>query len=92
MSQGRALTGACSCGRNRYIVEVPHESTDAAQVLFDNSHNQRKSQKFSTPYASDLTLCAIPDNPIRPLTSLPDLRLAENSSVLVPVSHLRPLR
>lgn len=62
MSKERALTGACSCGRNRYIIEVPHDSADVAQVLFDNSHNQRKFRALYARVAFMGLLSATADN------------------------------
>lgn len=44
MSRERPLSGGCSCGRNRYTIQIPADSTDIAQVFFDNSGAHRKSQ------------------------------------------------
>jgi hypothetical protein len=38
-----AFHGACSCGRNRYTIEVPQASSQFAQVFFDNSSSSRES-------------------------------------------------
>jgi hypothetical protein len=35
MSGGRPLRGACSCGRNHYVVNL--ESTEGSHVFFDDS-------------------------------------------------------
>jgi len=40
----RALRGSCSCGRNRYVIEIPQSSTEGAQIVFDNSNLQRRLQ------------------------------------------------
>lgn len=41
MDPEHALRGACACGRNRYIVEVPRGSTQLAEVLFDTTRMTR---------------------------------------------------
>ncbi len=44
MSRERPIRGACSCGRNRYLVEVPPNSDDGdvAQVLFETRSDHRQ--------------------------------------------------
>ncbi|KAI0603317.1 hypothetical protein F4775DRAFT_23907 [Biscogniauxia sp. FL1348] len=39
-SSHRALRGSCHCGRNQYIVQIPNNTSEAAQILFasDASH------------------------------------------------------
>jgi len=44
MSRERPLRGGCSCGRNTYIIEVPPNSTEIAQVFFDKGSSHRRSQ------------------------------------------------
>ncbi|KAF2401913.1 hypothetical protein EJ06DRAFT_555533 [Trichodelitschia bisporula] len=44
------LHGACSCGRNIYVVDVPRASTQRAQVLFDNSSQTRR--QFASPFTA----------------------------------------
>ncbi|KAI9794079.1 MAG: hypothetical protein M1816_006704 [Peltula sp. TS41687] len=44
MSRQRPLRGACSCGRNRYTVEVPQESNEIAQIFFDSGSDHRRHQ------------------------------------------------
>lgn len=36
------VRGSCSCGRNTYIVEIPDNSKQLAQVFFDNSSSNRR--------------------------------------------------
>ncbi|KAF2666619.1 hypothetical protein BT63DRAFT_427054 [Microthyrium microscopicum] len=38
------LHGQCACGRNQYIITVPEQSTQLAQVVFDNSSHARRLQ------------------------------------------------
>ncbi|KAK5990091.1 hypothetical protein PT974_08355 [Cladobotryum mycophilum] len=41
MSGSRPLRGGCQCGRNRYIIAVPQDGVQGAQVLFNTeSHHQ----------------------------------------------------
>ncbi|KAF7544735.1 hypothetical protein G7Z17_g9716 [Cylindrodendrum hubeiense] len=35
MTSLRPLRGGCQCGRNRYIIAIPHDSHSEAQVLFN---------------------------------------------------------
>ena len=44
MSAGQLqpLQGACSCGRNQYVIEAPQSTTEMAQVYFDNGHVHRE--------------------------------------------------
>ncbi|KAH7162471.1 hypothetical protein B0J13DRAFT_615109 [Dactylonectria estremocensis] len=35
MTSLRPLRGGCQCGRNRYIIGIPHDSRSEAQVLFN---------------------------------------------------------
>ena len=44
MSRERTLQGACSCGRNEYVVVIPEDSTNDAEVFFDNSSEHRMSE------------------------------------------------
>ncbi|EOO03050.1 hypothetical protein UCRPA7_1451 [Phaeoacremonium minimum UCRPA7] len=50
MSSHHPLRGGCSCGRNKYIIEIPEGATDSAQVLFDTDSSRRNSQ--ATPLAA----------------------------------------
>lgn len=36
MSSLRSLRGGCHCGRNSYIIQVPQDANDTAQVLFNS--------------------------------------------------------
>ncbi|KAI1490844.1 hypothetical protein F5X96DRAFT_694044 [Biscogniauxia mediterranea] len=40
-SSYRALRGSCQCGRNQYIVQIPNNTSEAAQVLFDSDASHR---------------------------------------------------
>lgn len=42
MSELRPLRGGCQCGRNRYIIAVPNEYLNEAQVLFNTDPEHRK--------------------------------------------------
>ncbi|MCJ1361816.1 hypothetical protein MMC16_000916 [Acarospora aff. strigata] len=42
MSRARPLRGACSCGRNQYLIIVPKDATEHARVLFDDSSEHRR--------------------------------------------------
>jgi len=42
------LHGACSCGRNTFII-IPSPTTFTAQILFDESANQRRTQSIPFP-------------------------------------------
>jgi len=37
------MRGGCTCGRNSYIIEVPPNDTEVAQVIFDKSNVHRRS-------------------------------------------------
>ncbi|KAI1433974.1 hypothetical protein GGR50DRAFT_665440 [Xylaria sp. CBS 124048] len=37
------LRGSCRCGRNQYSVQVPKDSSNSAQVIFDSDSNHRMS-------------------------------------------------
>ncbi|TEA19294.1 hypothetical protein C8034_v000756 [Colletotrichum sidae] len=49
-SSQRPLRGGCQCGRNRYIIDVPRESTERAQVLFHTDARHRVP--LATPLAA----------------------------------------
>jgi len=38
------MRGGCTCGRNSYIIEVPPNDTEVAQVVFDKSGSHHRSQ------------------------------------------------
>jgi hypothetical protein len=42
MSTLRPLRGGCQCGRNRYIIAVPQNGINEAQVLFNTEPAHRK--------------------------------------------------
>ncbi|CZR54782.1 uncharacterized protein PAC_04666 [Phialocephala subalpina] len=50
----RPLQGGCSCGRNKYIVYIPQNSTEGPTVYFDNGHHHRRSQ--ATPLSAWLRI------------------------------------
>jgi hypothetical protein len=39
----QTLHGACACGRNRYVVEIPAHQVDQAEVRYDNTSASRTS-------------------------------------------------
>lgn len=41
MTELRPLRGGCQCGRNRYIIAVPEDGLDEAQVLFNTEPEHR---------------------------------------------------
>jgi hypothetical protein len=47
MSTLRPLRGGCQCGRNRYIIAVPQNGINEAQVLFNTEPAHRKSELTS---------------------------------------------
>ncbi|KAK2762186.1 hypothetical protein FQN54_001195 [Arachnomyces sp. PD_36] len=40
----RYLRGSCSCGRNQYIISLPDDPVEDAEVFFDNSSDNRRTQ------------------------------------------------
>ncbi|EPE35415.1 Mss4-like protein [Glarea lozoyensis ATCC 20868] len=54
MASHRCLSGGCSCGRNKYTVTVPHDASQTAQVFFDSSSTNRRSQ--ATPLSAWLRI------------------------------------
>jgi hypothetical protein len=38
------LRGSCACGRNRYVVHIPHDAQQSAQILLDTSSHSRESR------------------------------------------------
>jgi len=44
MTHQHPLQGGCSCGRNRYTIQIPQDATERARVLFDSSAVARRSQ------------------------------------------------
>lgn len=35
------LRGSCACGRFRYVVEIPREEVEKAEVCYDNTSTSR---------------------------------------------------
>jgi hypothetical protein len=56
MSHERPLQGACSCGRNGYLILVPENATEKAQVYFDVSSENRMIRTDLLQRPSLLTL------------------------------------
>ncbi|KAF8852463.1 hypothetical protein BDZ45DRAFT_716950 [Acephala macrosclerotiorum] len=50
----RPLQGGCSCGRNKYIIQIPTNTSEVPQVFFDNGHHHRRSQ--ATPLSAWLRI------------------------------------
>ncbi|OAA67367.1 hypothetical protein ISF_03543 [Cordyceps fumosorosea ARSEF 2679] len=50
MSLMRPLRGACQCGRNRYLIHVPEDALQEAQVLFNTNASHQAS--LATPLAA----------------------------------------
>jgi hypothetical protein len=38
----QTLRGACACGRNRYVVEIPSKEIQSAELRYDNTSASRK--------------------------------------------------
>ncbi|KAH7037826.1 uncharacterized protein B0I36DRAFT_359466 [Microdochium trichocladiopsis] len=41
MGSQQLLRGSCFCGRNQYVIQIPKDSVESAQVLFDSSPGHR---------------------------------------------------
>ncbi|KAI1330365.1 hypothetical protein F5Y16DRAFT_362926 [Xylariaceae sp. FL0255] len=41
--QSKLLRGSCQCGRYQYVIDIPSESSDEAQIIFDCEASQRIS-------------------------------------------------
>lgn len=52
MSLLRPLRGGCHCGRNRYIIDVPENETELAQVIFNTDSLHRKLSLGISTYTS----------------------------------------
>ncbi|KAI1340458.1 hypothetical protein F5Y15DRAFT_40369 [Xylariaceae sp. FL0016] len=50
MADQTALRGSCHCGRNQYIIHVPSNSSESAQILFDTRVTHRVSS--ATPLSA----------------------------------------
>jgi len=44
MNNHQPLRGGCSCGRNQYMIVIPDDHRNQAQVYFDTSSDNRRSQ------------------------------------------------
>jgi hypothetical protein len=49
----QTLHGSCACGRNRYVVEVPKQQAELAEVRYDNTSASRKSHKTQQMLRND---------------------------------------
>lgn len=104
MSRERPLHGGCACGRNEYIIEMPPNAAERAQVIFDRGFGggtiYRTSPADLVPFLSRLPNMPRPfihhsQNMSRAdshLNSthplLPPLSLAPRPINLVPLNHL----
>ncbi|KAK0623241.1 hypothetical protein B0T14DRAFT_564626 [Immersiella caudata] len=63
MTIGRPLRGRCLCGRNRYIIAFPKNSTQLPQVLFNNNGGSPLSAYLRVPlqFYFSTTLPLFPD-------------------------------
>ncbi|KAK3494738.1 uncharacterized protein B0T23DRAFT_440263 [Neurospora hispaniola] len=69
MSFERPLRGGCQCGRNRYIIQFPQTTTQAAQVIFNSPPSQYISHasplaaflRVPLPWYHSTTLSFAPD-------------------------------
>jgi hypothetical protein len=43
----QTLHGACGCGRNRYVVEIPAEQGQRAEMRYDNTSASRMSAVYA---------------------------------------------
>jgi len=65
----RALRGSCACGRNRYIVEIPSQAEQLAELRYDNSSAARRHQatpltlwlRVPLPWFHSATFAHFPD-------------------------------
>lgn len=44
----QTLHGACACGRNRYVVEIPAQQGQLAELRYDNTSASRTSLLYSS--------------------------------------------
>ncbi|TKW56945.1 hypothetical protein CTA1_8027 [Colletotrichum tanaceti] len=76
----RALRGGCQCGRNSYIIDVPHGTTERAQVLF-HTDSMHKRPQAEADYIH-LTLASLRGEDLRDLEDLgliPEFEEAEEA-------------
>ncbi|RAL58548.1 hypothetical protein DID88_003996 [Monilinia fructigena] len=76
------LHGGCSCGRNKYIIEIPQNAVDGAQVFFDSSNVHRKSQ--AAPLSAWLHLT------LRPPNNMQNVISAVSAAPLYPTGRKKP--
>jgi hypothetical protein len=43
MADRQPLRGSCHCGRNQYIIQLPEDVSDHADIYFDSSRDSRTS-------------------------------------------------
>jgi hypothetical protein len=44
----QTLHGACACGRNRYVVEMPRQQMQQAELRYDNTSATRECFSANT--------------------------------------------
>ncbi|MCJ1248703.1 hypothetical protein MMC30_005922 [Trapelia coarctata] len=49
MPTEQVLPGACTCGRNRYVIVIPSDANDAAEVLFGNTSGDQQAHSSPLP-------------------------------------------
>ena len=54
MDQSEALIGACSCGRNHYFIQVPSNTEENLQVLYDDRAEHGILLSTDTDYYTDI--------------------------------------
>jgi hypothetical protein len=63
MYRQRPLEGGCSCGRNRYIIRIPQDTTEVPRVFFDSSHAHRKCLQLLNQQPKKLTSAKVAHKP-----------------------------
>jgi hypothetical protein len=48
MDEHEPLHGSCMCGRNEYLIRIPNDVTNHAQVYFDTDRDHRKLTSISS--------------------------------------------
>ncbi|KAL6713761.1 hypothetical protein ACLMJK_008253 [Lecanora helva] len=49
MEQGSQLSGACSCGRNHYIISIPAHPFESIQILYDDTAEHSRTLSLRVP-------------------------------------------
>jgi hypothetical protein len=96
----RTLHGACACGRNRYVIEMPSHELQLAQLLYDNTSASRMClPKIAPECACALwtsrhtshTLALQADCSTRTPLRKPNHPLATRATPMVHLSHICPI-